>query len=368
MYAAPNKPQPPALEERSRRSFYLVALLLGFAAGLSQTLLGGFLWFQSFYETLVPVVLAALALLALLLWVRPDSLKLVEWGILAVLCSYNLLVLEQLLYGRSEPHMRIYLEAFLMFSPPIYVWSFLAFKRRRGLQVSLLFIASTLALAAPYLLHLTPARAEHDVVQGFLLSVPTLGGVYIAMLYTLTHFLEVSNQVRARAEAVAELAYKDPLTGLPNRLLFDTHLTQACKSAQRDQGGFALAFIDLDNFKTVNDTLGHHAGDLLLKEVAARLKTQLRAADLLARISGDEFAALLPAATTPAGVNAVAAKLIETLQAPFDLKGVEYQVSASVGFAIYQTTTGTPDALLAQADQAMYCAKKRGKNGFYLYA
>ena len=352
---------------QARRTFYLVTMTLGVLSGFLPTVSSNFQWFSSFYETLVPITLSVVAMLAVVLWLRPNSLRLIEWGIFGVVALYNLGVLFQILYVQPNPYAREYMDAYRTFSPLVYVWTFLAFGHRLGLRTSLIFVLSALLFATPYLFRLVLPQAEHDAVQTLLVTLPTVGGIYIVALYAFTYFLATSNKVRARAEAVAELAYKDQLTELPNRLLFDERLAQATQAAADGQYGFSLVFIDLDDFKSVNDSLGHQAGDLLLKEVAARFQAQLRPSDLLARVSGDEFAAILPATDTPEAVQTVASKLITALAAPADLKGAKRQVSASLGFVIYAEHSDTPDALLAHADQAMYTAKRQGKNGYHLY-
>ena len=153
---------------------------------------------------------------------------------------------------------------------------------------------------------------------------------------------------------------------MPNRLRFDQSLAEVVESAQCEGKSFALAFIDLDGFKAVNDTFGHAAGDALLKGVAARLRGPLRASDTLARIAGDEFAVILPTTASPAAAERVAKRLLGALEAPFDLSGASYRASASIGFALY-SPPATPDALLAQADRAMYVAKRGGRNGYHLH-
>ena len=361
----------PADEAGARRAFYLASSGFCVFSGVLLALFNPeFDWFGSFYATLVPLVLLTQTALTLLLWLRPGSLAFVERALFAVGAGYNLAVFARVLYIGSDLDIQGYANAYSTFSPLLYVWAFLAFGRR-GLWSALLFMGSVLALAAPYVLGLTPARADSGTIVALVLSVPTVGGAYLVMLYALTHFLERNVRARASAEAEARLAYLDPLTGLPNRLLFDQRLGETFHTAQRERQGFALAFIDLDAFKAVNDTFGHAAGDALLKEVATRLGGPLRASDTLARISGDEFAVILPMTASPAAVEGVAERLLGAFEVPFNLGGVSYRASASMGFALYhapQTLPHTPDMLLAQADKAMYVAKRCGRNGYHLYA
>jgi diguanylate cyclase (GGDEF)-like protein/PAS domain S-box-containing protein len=180
-------------------------------------------------------------------------------------------------------------------------------------------------------------------------------------------------------EQIRRLAYYDPLTGLPNRLLFTEQLSRALAHARRHRRRIATMFIDLDNFKRVNDTLGHRAGDQLLREASARLSAVLREHDSvargpaasddnsIARLGGDEFIVLLndvPQAQDAAGA---ARRLVDTLAEPFTIEGNEIFCSGSVGVSLYPEDGGDVDTLLMNADAAMYRAKARGRGGFQLY-
>lgn len=164
------------------------------------------------------------------------------------------------------------------------------------------------------------------------------------------------------AQAAQQKALHDALTGLPNRMLFYDRLQQELLKAQRTQTALALLYLDLDNFKAVNDTVGHQAGDLLLQQVAARLRGALRASDTVARLGGDEFAVLLPAATDVTGATRAAATILHALAEPFTLHGQPRSVGASIGIALSAADTD-PDTLLSQADSAMYSAK-RARGGY----
>lgn len=171
---------------------------------------------------------------------------------------------------------------------------------------------------------------------------------------------------RALEEELARQAFYDSLTGLPNRSLFRDRLAHAMARGQRYGEPVAVLFLDLDDFKTVNDGLGHSAGDELLVEVAARLRGCLREMDTAARLGGDEFAVLLE----DAGVRrakAVAGRVLSALSAPFALAGREVALTASIGIALYEHGPASPDDLLRNADVAMYTAKSRGKNRAELF-
>ncbi|HKT73841.1 MAG TPA: EAL domain-containing protein [Steroidobacteraceae bacterium] len=170
------------------------------------------------------------------------------------------------------------------------------------------------------------------------------------------------------AQRVEYLAYHDGLTALPNRSLFNKLLSQAIRHARRHKGNLAVAFIDLDRFKQINDTLGHEAGDELLKEVANRLKACLRDSDTVARLGGDEFVVLLTDLGEKKYAATVAEKIITSIARPFVLLGQEFRVTASIGISTYPQDGADEQTLTKNADVAMYQAKEDGKNNFQFYS
>ena len=166
-------------------------------------------------------------------------------------------------------------------------------------------------------------------------------------------------------QRVAYLAYHDSLTNLPNRTLFQDRLQQAILRSHRDERGVTVLLIDLDGFKEVNDVLGHHAGDLVLQEVAMRLRGSLRASDTVARLGGDEFAVLLPA-TDVNRAELAARKVLHDLEPPFVTDGRPLMVSASIGIAGVPWHAATSEELLQKADSAMYVAKN-DRSGYTVY-
>lgn len=165
---------------------------------------------------------------------------------------------------------------------------------------------------------------------------------------------------------IQHLAHHDNLTGLPNRMLFFDRLDQAMNLAQRNHHELSLLYLDLDHFKAVNDTLGHVAGDEVLKGAADRIQQQVRKSDTVARLGGDEFAVILPKIGNPQNATTVAKKIINALLTSFRLSGQkqeEVRIGASIGIAIFPTGAPDRDALLKMADSAMYMAKRSG-NGF----
>ncbi|MCC7367284.1 MAG: EAL domain-containing protein [Chloroflexi bacterium] len=173
--------------------------------------------------------------------------------------------------------------------------------------------------------------------------------------------VKVEQALRASQEQYRTLAFHDPLTGLPNRMLFGDRLEQALRRAAREQSLLAVLFLDLDNFKVVNDSLGHHIGDDLLVQVARRITGCLRACDTAARFGGDEFAVLVGEIGSQADAEGVADRLAEAMRAPFSIAGRDVVVTASIGVAISAGERADRDALLQAADLAMYRAKVNGR-------
>lgn len=181
-------------------------------------------------------------------------------------------------------------------------------------------------------------------------------------------FNDITERKRAERdlqESVALLRYHahhDALTGLPNRLQFEERLHEAVASANRHRRPFAVLFLDLDNFKAINDDLGHASGDVVLIEVARRLRRSLRASDMLARIHGDEFVVILPEMSEPHEAGSLAQKLLAVVRDRIEVAGTAVSVHASIGVALYPNDGANPRALLRAADTAMYQAKLKGKN------
>ena len=168
-------------------------------------------------------------------------------------------------------------------------------------------------------------------------------------------------------ETIEMLAYYDELTGLPNRRLFQDRLQQEINGAMRDKKRFAVCFLDLDGFKTVNDTLGHEAGDQLLKVVASRINDQVRRKDTVARLGGDEFTLIVTDLNDARDGSRVATNIIKSLQKPIRINGKDVVVTTSVGIATFPEDGETSDDLSRHADMAMYHAKEKGRNNFQFF-
>ncbi|MBC7860176.1 MAG: PAS domain S-box protein, partial [Burkholderiaceae bacterium] len=194
------------------------------------------------------------------------------------------------------------------------------------------------------------------------------GGVVIngeRLLYASAR--DISERKKA-AEQVHHLAHFDILTDLPNRALLSDRLRQALAAASRvDDASLGLLFIDLDKFKPVNDTLGHHHGDLLLAEVARRLQGCVRESDTVARVGGDEFVVLLPRIEAERDALLVARKILDTINLPFVLEGCPVHISASIGIATWPQHGATQEQLVKSADAAMYQAKQGGGGAIVSY-
>jgi diguanylate cyclase (GGDEF)-like protein/PAS domain S-box-containing protein len=184
------------------------------------------------------------------------------------------------------------------------------------------------------------------------------------------YLLGVSEDIadRKRAEAqIARLAHYDPLTELPNRVLFQKHLGEALTRRARSGDQLAVHFIDLDRFKTVNDTLGHPIGDALLRVAAERLRGCVREGDTVARLGGDEFAVVQTGLTDMSGATRLAERVVEAMAAPFDIQGHQVMIGASVGVSAAPSDGDDADELLKKADMALYRAKADGRGAFHFF-
>ena len=187
----------------------------------------------------------------------------------------------------------------------------------------------------------------------------------------LVNYISVFSDIsvlKESQEKLEHLAHHDPLTGLPNRLLLDQHLSLGLERASRQKQLMAVLFLDLDRFKNINDSLGHPAGDALLKRASQRLKGVIRAEDLIARLGGDEFAIVLESPADERSVAMVAQKCIDAFIRPFRIDGSDVYSSTSIGVSLFPNDGVTADELVKHADTAMYHAKEHGRNSFQFYS
>ncbi|WP_153111088.1 sensor domain-containing protein [Propionivibrio limicola] len=187
------------------------------------------------------------------------------------------------------------------------------------------------------------------------------------LVWIAAHLTSIAIERRRAEDRLDVMAHYDALTLLPNRLLFRDRLNQALARVERHKDLAALLFIDLDRFKTINDTLGHDSGDLLLCEVSARLRQCVREVDTVARLGGDEFTVILEQINKPGDAAAIAVKIIEALATPILLRGQEAFVSPSIGITIFPSDSEDADQLVKNADTAMYRAKEDGGNGYRFF-
>ncbi len=178
---------------------------------------------------------------------------------------------------------------------------------------------------------------------------------------------ETRRQKRNLEEELRRQAAHDPLTGLPNRRLFDDRLSQSLKRAHRENGTFSLLFVDLDHFKKINDRLGHGAGDRLLCDMAHRLQKSVRDSDTVVRLAGDEFMVLLENTKGHPSGEQLARKILFALETPFDLETQRIRVTASIGIANYPANGTDARVLMDHADTAMYQVKSHGRNGYKIF-
>lgn len=205
-----------------------------------------------------------------------------------------------------------------------------------------------------------------------LIILVTLAVITIALITSLldarleSRTAKLARSLAEANEELTQLALHDNLTKLPNRTLLEDRLNQTIHKAAREQGHFALMFCDLDGFKAINDSLGHHIGDLLLIEVAKRICSIMRSQDTVARLGGDEFVMLVEL-SQPDDAVTIADKLIKAIHEAFYIQKHELRVSASIGIAIYPEDGSSRHDLVINADAAMYHTKRSGRNGYHFF-
>jgi diguanylate cyclase (GGDEF)-like protein len=210
-----------------------------------------------------------------------------------------------------------------------------------------------------------PLTARHDrawIVLGAGLILTAVGAAYVCASSRHARRLLSANR------KVSELAQVDPLTGLANRRAFLERLAAAFAASKRGAGPFAVLYFDLDCFKDVNDTLGHAAGDALLRQVAQRAGAAMRQTDILGRLGGDEFAVLQADDADPAAAGVLSARICAALAAPYAINGNAVHVTASIGISAYSADVAGPEAMLMQADLALYHAKQDGRNCYRFHS
>lgn len=209
-------------------------------------------------------------------------------------------------------------------------------------------------------------RCDDDRVRWLRVHTQPLTDIHGAVTGVLCSSVDVTRQVE-QENSLKLQAHFDTLTGLPNRVLFSDRLDQALAHARRHRENLAVCMLDLDGFKSVNDSLGHPSGDQLLRDVARRLHDSLRGDDTAARLGGDEFALLIGDLKTSGQCEQVVKRALDAVGAPYFIDGAEVRITASIGVTLFPGDTMDPDQLLRHADQAMYKAKQSGKNRFSIF-
>jgi diguanylate cyclase (GGDEF)-like protein len=312
------------------------------------------------------LVTAALALVLAGRWINRRGR--VELSVALVLCSLTVLVSTSLWFSQG-----LYSAAVLGFPAILIVAGMVASLRLFvGLLLAILAMVAFLTYAA-----LSGLQSFEPLPLGLgrMVNVSCILLTCAAAVWLLANDLRKTLlrlqqeilRVKDSEASFTHLAQHDALTNLPNRLLIRDRMEQAIGRARRDGEQVALLFLDLDNFKTINDSLGHAAGDELLQEVARRLKDTVRDIDTVSRQGGDEFLMVLADVPDLAAVSSVAALVQQKLAQPFALKGMQIVTSISIGISLFPGDGDDFDTLLKHADMAMYQAKSAGRNGFCFF-
>jgi diguanylate cyclase (GGDEF)-like protein len=294
-------------------------------------------------------------------WQIPDRPRLLEAGALLLV-----LVLGTMAVFGISPYQSEHSYPLAFFLLPMILWAVLRFQTAGAViavfVISLIAVIGSLGGGGPF------ARADvHESLVLLQLFIIVLAGTTLGLGAVLTERSRLASKLAHSNFVLHELAFNDPLTGLPNRLTLLDRMQQAERSARRNNKRAAVMFLDLDRFKRINDSLGHAAGDALLKTMADRLRATIREVDSVCRLGGDEFLILLTDIDAPADAAVVAHKIIEVLQEPVHLANLDLAITTSIGIAVIPDDGTDGGDLIRFADLAMYRAKERGRNNFLFY-
>ncbi len=362
---------PVAIDEhyaaRWRRTL-LIAIPFGALAFVVGGLLDGPSGQSTPYDLVVyPVMAVVLIALHVLLGLHARSLGLV---VLTIVGGTSLFLLSKLVYllgtGMPAGMVQAELTESFFWMPVIYILSFVLPEVRLGRQIATVFTGAVLLVCLTYVVWPALPTRSWGVVSA-VLQLNLANTVLLALTQAFIGFKESYVRAHARIETAERYAAIDALTELPNRFSLQQRLIASLGEAARQGERVAVLFIDVDGFKVLNDTLGHEAGDHLLKQLADRLRRVVRKDDFIARISGDEFVLLIEGIEEPQVAAFVAQKLQADLVAPFHLLDQSFRVTVSIGISVFPDDAQDPDALLRHADSAMYRVKRSGKNGVQQY-
>ena len=235
----------------------------------------------------------------------------------------------------------------------------------RDFVTTTLFMLAGYALAINLLMSFKPQQVD-VLIEWYqwawlALLLPAFALIGSRISAMRARILHANEELTNALATIQDMATHDSLTGLPNRAALSEVLQHAVTKATRSKDGLAIFFIDLDNFKSINDSLGHPAGDLLLREMARRIRASVRQSDLVARLGGDEFVVMVDAVADRVGLQLLAAKILNAIAEQARLQGHEVKVTASLGIAVFPADGGDVATLLANADMAMYRAKALGR-------
>ncbi len=295
------------------------------------------------------------------LWRRPRALVAIErslyWLAFAMLLATLYLDLGAV---ETDAARQVAVLGFVAWTPSLAVWSFMVMGSRRGLLATLGFVGAAGLIVLVHTLSGPPTDASRLRV---LLQLIASGALFLLMLFTFSRLLEGQIRARAIAEVEAAQAFLDPLTGLLNRRGLEERFEQMRNLVERSGESLALYFVDVDDFKLINDAFGHSGGDTMLRQFSERLEQAVRKADLVARVGGDEFV-VLAIVEDLAHAQLLAEKLVSIYAVPFELEGHEVTVHASFGLSVWPQDGEEAATLLSRADAAMFQAKADGKNSW----
>lgn len=253
----------------------------------------------------------------------------------------------------------------------VMLFGLFRFKPREFLTTTLFMLAGY-ALVINLLMNLKPEKVE-VLLEWYqwawlALVLPSFALIGARISAMRARILRANEELTNALSTIQVMATHDSLTGLPNRASLSDTLQHAVNKAARSKNGLAIFFIDLDNFKSINDTLGHPTGDQLLREIGRRLRASIRESDLVARLGGDEFVVMIESVSERASLQLLAGKILAAIAELMQLTGHEVKITASIGIAIFPDDGNNVSALLANADMAMYRAKALGRNRFSEYS